>query len=298
MSRYRIYQVDAFTTEKFRGNPAGVVPEADGLSAVQMQLIARELNNSETAFVLSPAGADHDVWVRFFTPTTEVPSCGHATIAAHYVRALEKQLPTCTVVQKIKAGILPVDVVKEGSDYRIVMTQGTPEFSEPLGAAQAEEILVALGLPASALDARCPIQIVSTGHSKVLVGIRSRETLNGLRPNLARLAEISGRIGCNGYFVFTLDVGLGRRPRSRPHVRAGDRHPRRSGDRERQRPTGRLSGEARAGRSAGGPVVLLRPAGRGAGAIGDGGSRGGGGGVETEGGASGGSGGRRLQVGA
>ncbi len=209
MSSYRIYQVDAFTTEKFCGNPAGVVPEADGLSAGQMQMIARELNNSETAFVLSPDGADHDVRVRFFTPTIEVPSCGHATIAAHYVRALEKSLPTCTVVQKIGAGILPVDVVHEGSDYRIVMTQGTPEFSEPFGAAQAEEILVALGLPETALDARCPIQVVSTGHSKVLVGIRSRKTLDGLRPNLARLAEISGRIGCNGYFVFTLDPDTG-----------------------------------------------------------------------------------------
>lgn len=205
MSRYRIYQVDAFTTEKFRGNPAGVVPEADGLSAGQMQMIARELNNSETAFVLSPDGADHDVRVRFFTPTIEVPSCGHATIAAHYVRALEKKLPSCTVVQKIGAGILPVDVVREGSDYRIVMTQGTPEFSKPFGATQAEEIVAALGLPQTALDERCPIQIVSTGHSKVLVGVRSRATLDELRPNLARLAEISGRIGCNGYFVFTLD---------------------------------------------------------------------------------------------
>lgn len=205
MSRYRIYQVDAFTTEKFRGNPAGVVPEADGLSAGQMQLIARELNNSETAFVLSPDGTDHDVRVRFFTPTTEVPSCGHATIAAHYVRALEKELPSCTVVQKIGAGILPVDVIRESADYRIVMAQGTPQFSELLGAAEAEEILAALGLPQTALDRRCPVQIVSTGHSKVLVGIRSRATLDKLRPNLARLAEISGRIGCNGYFVFTLD---------------------------------------------------------------------------------------------
>ena len=89
MRRYRVYQVDSFTTEKFRGNPAGVVPDADGLSEPEMQVIARELGNPETAFVLSPDGTDHDVRVRFFTPTTEVPSCGHATIAAHYVRAVE-----------------------------------------------------------------------------------------------------------------------------------------------------------------------------------------------------------------
>jgi PhzF family phenazine biosynthesis protein len=205
MGRYRLYQVDAFTTEKFQGNPAGVVPNADGLSEAEMQAVARELNNSETAFILSPDAPDHDVRVRFFTPTTEVPSCGHATIAAHYVRAVESSLPSCTVVQKIGAGILPVDVVRDESGYRIVMTQGAVEFGEPFGPEHAEEIVAALGLTADSLDERCPIQIVSTGHSKVLVGIKSRRTLNSLRPDLARLSELSGRIGCNGYFVFTLD---------------------------------------------------------------------------------------------
>lgn len=204
MSRYRLYQVDAFTTERFQGNPAGVVPNAEGLSATEMQAIARELNNSETAFIHPPEAPDHDVVVRFFTPTTEVPSCGHATIAAHYVRAVENGLPSCTVIQKIGAGILPVEVVRVGSDYRIVMTQGAIEFGEPFEAALVDQILAALGLPLGARDQRYPIQIVSTGHSKVMVGIDSRDTLNALAPDMARLSEISGRIGCNGYFVFTL----------------------------------------------------------------------------------------------
>ncbi len=204
MSRYRLYQVDAFTTERFQGNPAGVVPNADGLTRVEMQAIARELNNSETAFIHPPEAPDHDLVVRFFTPTTEVPSCGHATIAAHYVRAVENDLPSCTVIQKIGAGILPVEVVRDNADYRIVMTQGTIELEEPFAAAQADEILAALRLTAGCRDERCPVQIVSTGHSKVLVGIDSRETLNSITPDMARLAEISGRIGCNGYFVFTL----------------------------------------------------------------------------------------------
>jgi predicted PhzF superfamily epimerase YddE/YHI9 len=69
---YRIYQVDAFTRTRFSGNPAGVVPDAAGLDEAQMQAIARELNNSETAFILPSGGPDHDVHVRFFTPTTEV----------------------------------------------------------------------------------------------------------------------------------------------------------------------------------------------------------------------------------
>lgn len=204
MKTFRLYQIDSFTTELFQGNPAGVVPDADGLTVAQMQVIAREMNNSETAFILSPTSDDHDVWIRFFTPTTEVPSCGHATIAAHYVRAREMGLPSCAVVQKIGAGILPVEIVKEGDDYRIVMTQGAPDFSEPFAAPQRGEIIVALGLTQADLDLRCPVQVVSTGHSKVLVGIRERTTLNRLKPDLGRLTEISRQIRCNGYFVFTL----------------------------------------------------------------------------------------------
>jgi len=185
MKKYRLYQVDAFTKSRFAGNPAGLVPE--------------------TAFVFSSTAPDHDVRVRFFTPKTEVPICGHATIAAHYVRAREQKLPAGTVVQKTGAGLLPVEIVPEGGDYRIIMTQGAIEFSEPLAAERQAEILSALGLAAEDVEKRCPVQIASTGHSKVLVGIRSRETLNTLQPDLARLSALSREIRCNGYFVFTLD---------------------------------------------------------------------------------------------
>ncbi len=204
MAQYRLYQVDAFTTDKFAGNPAGVVANADGLADHQMQAIARELNNSETAFICEPQHTDHNVWVRFFTPTTEVPSCGHATIAAHYVRAVENALPTCTVIQKIGAGILPLEVIRNGTDYRVVMTQAEPEFQEPLPGSQCDRILRALGLGVGDLNDNCPVQIVSTGHSKVMIGIRTLDKLHSLQPDLPSLKEISRRIGCNGYYVFVL----------------------------------------------------------------------------------------------
>ena len=65
MKTYRLYQIDSFTRERFHGNPAGVVPNADGLTEEQMQRIAREMNNSETAFIFSSASPDYDVEVRF-----------------------------------------------------------------------------------------------------------------------------------------------------------------------------------------------------------------------------------------
>ncbi|WP_088227438.1 PhzF family isomerase [Desulfosporosinus sp. FKB] len=205
MKAVKIYQVDSFTTERFKGNPAGVVLNADGLSEKEMLQIARELNNSETAFILSPDSDDHDVRLRYFTPKAEVPVCGHATIAAHYIRALEYKLDSTTVIHKIKIGILPVEINKDGNDYSVVMTQGNVEFSPILGMQERGLILKALGILEKELDMRCPIQIVSTGHSKVIIGINTRDKLNSLAPNMLALADISKLIKCNGYFVFTMD---------------------------------------------------------------------------------------------
>jgi len=204
--KYRIYQVDSFTNELFKGNPAGVVANADGLTDKQMQSIARELNNSETAFILSPTENNCDVWVRFFTPYNEVPSCGHATVAAHYIRALENNYESCTVIQKIGAGILPVEIIKENNDYRIIMTQGQIEFQDPLNSEISKNIYEALLLSENDINRNCPLQIVSTGHSKVLVGINSQKKLDSLKPNMYALSQISKEIKCNGYFVFTLDT--------------------------------------------------------------------------------------------
>lgn len=69
--KYRLFQIDAFTRDKFSGNPAGVITNADGLTDCEMQKIARELNNSETAFILSSKGNDHDVHIRFLRPQTK-----------------------------------------------------------------------------------------------------------------------------------------------------------------------------------------------------------------------------------
>ena len=82
----RVFQVDVFTDRLFAGNPAGVVLGAAQLDEEEMQAIARELNNSDSAFVLPAAAADHDVQLRFFTPAREVGFVGHATVAAHVAR--------------------------------------------------------------------------------------------------------------------------------------------------------------------------------------------------------------------
>ena len=205
MKAVTVYQVDAFTNQKFKRNPAGVVLQADGLTEPEMLDIAKELNNSETAFVFPPVSADHEVWLRFFTPSTEVPICGHATIAAHYARAVENHMESCTVLHKTGVWILPVQIEKQGKDIRVTMTQGPISIAPPLEKDVCQRIMTALGLDQQALDPACPIQIVSTGHSKVIIGIRHRKALNALQPDFNRLAALSKDIQSNGYFVFTLD---------------------------------------------------------------------------------------------
>ena len=100
-----VFQVDSFATELFAGNPAGVVLDAEGLSEKQMLRIARELHNSETAFLFPGKKGSYDLEVRFFTPLKEVPLCGHATVAAHYVYAREHGLEKGRLLQKTKAEI-------------------------------------------------------------------------------------------------------------------------------------------------------------------------------------------------
>ena len=200
-----VYQIDSFTKEKFKGNPAGVIINADGLSQEQMQQIARELNNSETAFLFQADNSEYDGEIRYFTPQMEVPLCGHATIATMYALALEKNLGSCILNIKTQIGILPFEIIKEDNDYQILMTQGEFQLSPTLHAEEINALTDALGIKDADLDKRCPIQIASTGHSKVMIGIKSKATLDALEPDVSKLNILSKRISCNGYFVFTFD---------------------------------------------------------------------------------------------
>ena len=205
MKTYRLYQVDSFTNQKFTGNPAGVVSNADGLTESQMLQIAREMNNSETAFIFKSDNPEYDVEVRFFTPVTEVPICGHATVAAHYVYANENNIKSGRLVQKTKAGILPVDIEENNGSKTVTMTQGAISIADPFDDEITTDIISALGITENDRDSRCPVCIASTGYGKVMVAINSNELLHSLKPDMAKLADISRKINCNGYYVFTLN---------------------------------------------------------------------------------------------
>jgi len=199
----QVHQVDAFTRERFTGNPAGVVLNADGLTDGQMLAIARELNNADTAFVLTPDGSDHDLRIRFFTPRTEAGFVGHATVAAQYVLSREPGAPQ-KLRQKSKAGIVDIEIRGSGDERRIAIRQKCPPIGRELNERERLAVLDALALATDAIDPRCPMRIVGTGSTRLMIGVRSPEQLKHLRPDSARLTTLSAQLGAAGYFVFAL----------------------------------------------------------------------------------------------
>lgn len=199
-----IFQVDVFTRQKFCGNPAGVVLQADDLSDQKMQQIAREFNNSETAFIFEPEADDHEIKIRFFTPTQEVPSCGHATLAAHYVRAKTLGLVPGEYWHRISIGRLPVQIEESDNDYRVIMTQAVPEIDQPITGKLRKRILQSMNLTEADLEPELPIVRIDTGHSKILIPVRSREILNDLSPDMKAIQDLHQEIPNAGHFAFTL----------------------------------------------------------------------------------------------
>jgi PhzF family phenazine biosynthesis protein len=205
--RIRIFQVDAFTTERFTGNPAGVVLDADSLADAEMLAIARELNNADTAFVLKPDGADHELRVRFFTPRTEASFVGHATVATHYVLSrpgAQRADNPGRVRQRQKSGIVDVEVRGEGTARRIAVRQPAPPLGRQLNDRERLAVLDALALSTGDIDTRCALRIVGGAGTRLLIGVRSTDQLKQLKPDFSRLTTLSAQLGAAGFFVFTL----------------------------------------------------------------------------------------------
>ncbi len=131
-----IYQVDAFTDKLFKGNPAGVMIITNSVTDAWMQNVAMEMNLSETAF-LFPTTSGYDI--RYFTPTAEIPLCGHATLAsAHVLYELGLQPREETILFKAKGGDLSVRkeqdwIVMDFPKYKLEKIATHPNFKETVG---------------------------------------------------------------------------------------------------------------------------------------------------------------------
>jgi PhzF family phenazine biosynthesis protein len=197
----RVFQVDAFTSQRFCGNPAGVVLDADAMSEQDMRALARELNNGDTAFLLRPDAPDHDLRVRFFTPRSEAAFVGHATLAAHAVLASLQIAPRRR--QKQKSGLVEIDTFPT-TPPRIAIRQPPPALGRLLKPQELDAVLAALALRRADLDPRCPAMIAGHSSTRLLLGVLEAAVLGRVRADLTRLKALSAQIGAPGYFLFTL----------------------------------------------------------------------------------------------
>jgi PhzF family phenazine biosynthesis protein len=203
----QVHQIDAFTRVKFTGNPAGVVLDADALTDAEMLAIARELNNADTAFVLKADGPDHDLRIRFFTPRVEAAFVGHASVAAHYVLSAATG-GTRRLRQKSRAGVVEVEIRGSDAQRRIAIRQSAPPLGREVNDRERLAVMDALALASADLDLHCPVKIVGTGSTRLMVGVRGAEQLRQLKPDVSRLTTLSAQLGAQGFFVFTLTPEL------------------------------------------------------------------------------------------
>jgi trans-2,3-dihydro-3-hydroxyanthranilate isomerase len=173
--------VDAFTREPLAGNPCAVFPDARRLDARTMQRIANELNLSETAFVVASERAD--VGVRYFTPIEEMPLAGHPTLATAHVLH-ERGLIGDRATFEMPAGIVPVEIARDGDALRYTMIQPAPQF---LGTVDRAWIARSLGLHQPDLLAAPEPQTVSTGCPMLMVPLASEAALDRCAPDRAAL---------------------------------------------------------------------------------------------------------------
>jgi PhzF family phenazine biosynthesis protein len=186
-------EVFAFVTNGEGGNRAGVVLNATGLTDKQMQHIAQEVGASETAFVFPDSKSTHKL--RFFTPTVEVPLCGHATIATWSYMWSKGSHNAGNYTQNTKAGIIHISIDNSGL---IFMEQPEQRFENLVS---FEEISNRLHIADNSFEKTYQPQIV---QHNLMVGVVSRETLNSLNLNMEEVVSFGKAKGFDGLHVFTI----------------------------------------------------------------------------------------------
>ena len=199
MQSVRALLVDAFTDEPLAGNAAGVVPAADGLSAAQMQAIAGELGASETAFLHRSDSADRRV--RYFTPSTEVDLCGHATIASHAFLREDGTIGDGAYTLATNVGVLDIEI---GGEW-VWMTQNDPEIRTV--DLDTERVADALDIdPAAIADVDLPMARSSTGLPFLIVPVTFLSVLGECEPDMAAIETLCETVDATGLYAVTFDT--------------------------------------------------------------------------------------------
>lgn len=198
---HRLHLVDVFTEKPLAGNQLAVVLEAQDIPGEVMQRIAKEMNISETTFVMPPADPAHAARVRIFTPTQELPFAGHPTIGTAWVLSTQGLVPKDALEFTLEEGVGPVPVrgIRRLGGTTFWMTHPPLTFLEVISG--RAELAAALGLTEADLLPEVPAQVASTGNRFLFVGLRDVQAVD--RAGLNRAAAQKALHGSAlGVFVF------------------------------------------------------------------------------------------------
>jgi trans-2,3-dihydro-3-hydroxyanthranilate isomerase len=212
MPALRFVQVDVFTDTPFCGNPLAVILDGQGLTGEQMQAIAREMNLSETTFILPSTDAAVQAKVRIFTPQLELPFAGHPVVGTSYVLVTEGLIPcregSFEIRLELGVGVLPVEIAcADGMVTRVTMTQRAPQFLAVLPSADVEQVARGLGVDTQdILGTDLPTHLVSTGLPQLMVPVRSLAAVQAIKLELGLLHTICERYDTHSLYAFTRET--------------------------------------------------------------------------------------------
>jgi trans-2,3-dihydro-3-hydroxyanthranilate isomerase len=214
MRSYRYLHYDVFTDRLFGGNQLAVVLDGRGLSTETMQAIAKEMNFSETTFVLPPEKPATDVRMRIFTPGSEMPMAGHPTIGSTFAlaRAGVIEPKRERFVFGLNVGPVTVALTWKGDDLSFAwMSQARPIFGEPIADKAAAAAALSLS-PAAVAGTGHPVQEVSCGVPFLFVPLATRSAVDNASINPGQLAALIqlAKSRANGVFLFSTQPGSDR----------------------------------------------------------------------------------------
>ena len=210
-SRYRYLHLDVFTGERFGGNQLAVFLDARGLSADAMQAMTKEMNFSESTFILPAERPDTDIRMRIFTPGREMPMAGHPTVGSTFALAIAGVIPPGRRrwTFGLNIGPTPVDIDWDGDRPAFAwMTQQRPVFGPVVE--DAEAAAQAIGLQAGAIRATgLPVQEVSCGVPFVFIPLATRDDVDAAVPDLEAFNRLCHEWGTDNHamFVFSPEPG-------------------------------------------------------------------------------------------
>lgn len=211
MRTCRYHRVDVFTDRPFCGNPLAVFPDAQGLDAAEMQQLAREMNLSETVFVLPPTQPGAHKRLRIFTIDRELPLAGHPVVGTAHVLAATGAFdlrPGRNVLSfELGVGVLPVEIeVQDGAIGSVFMTQRAPRFEAPFDELDLVATALSLRRDQVELGELLP-RVVDTGIPWFLIPVVDKKALTALRSQPQVCEELARVVGTDLFHAFTQDTG-------------------------------------------------------------------------------------------